>query len=337
MLLQPAILALLLSAGIGLGALLLASPAAFELVRHWDLQSGSERQLRLERRTYLLSALVRFVLFTQLAALLLFVINADQMAVQFVGAMCAVGTLQANGYGFPALLAQIALFFGAALWLLLNHADNQARDYPLVRIKFTLLLLVVLPLLALSTLLQVAYFSHLRADVITSCCGSLFSAETESVTGDLAGLPPRPAMSAWLLVTVLAIVANAGVWLGRPRSWGTALAGLSSLLGFVVALAAIISFISLYVYEHPHHHCPFCLLQAEHHYTGYLLYPPLFIATAAGMAVGLINLFRHKTGLQAVLPQFLRQLAATASLGFSAFLGVSIALILNSNLILLKP
>ncbi len=46
------------------------------------------------------------------------------------------------------------------------------------------------------------------------------------------------------------------------------------------AIAGIISFVSLYVYEHPHHHCPFCLLKAEYGYQGYWLYIPLFVATA---------------------------------------------------------
>ena len=64
---QPAILALLLASGLGLAALLVASPWVLQLVRHWDLQSGSRLQLVLERRTYLLSTLVGFVLVVQMA------------------------------------------------------------------------------------------------------------------------------------------------------------------------------------------------------------------------------------------------------------------------------
>ena len=118
-----------------------------QVIRHWDIGSGSERQLALERRTYLFSTLLAFVLVAQLAALLLFVFNADRLAVMFVGAMCAVGTLNVNAWGFPSLIMQIAVFFLAAMWLALNHVDTLARDYPLVRIKYGLLL-VLLPLLA---------------------------------------------------------------------------------------------------------------------------------------------------------------------------------------------
>jgi hypothetical protein len=333
---QPAIIALLLAAGLGFAALCLSAPSAWALARHWDLRSASDRQLTLERRTYLLSTLMRFILVAQLAALLLFVFNADRMAVQFVGAMCAVGTLQANAYGLPALMAQLLLFFAAALWLVIDHADNQARDYPLVRIKYALLLIVLLPLVSLSLGLQLMYFGNLRADVITSCCGSLFSSDAPTVAGELAGLSPALAMPVWLVVMLLTIIANAAVWFDCRRAIVAALAGLSSALAFVVAIAAIISFLSLYIYEHPHHHCPFCILQAEHGYIGYALYLPLFTASVCGMAVGVLALFRHKPGLHSILPALSRRLAAVATLGFTLFLGLSLSLIHTSNLILME-
>jgi hypothetical protein len=132
MLFQPAIIALLLASGLGAALLLAAAPFALQVIRRWDIASGSELQLQLERRTYLFSTLLSFVFAIQLVALLLFIFNADRMAVMFVGAMCAVGTLNANAWGFPALIAQMAVFFLAAMWLAINHVDVSASDYPLV-------------------------------------------------------------------------------------------------------------------------------------------------------------------------------------------------------------
>ena len=71
MLFQPAIIALLLAAGLAVLMLAGAAPFAVQVIRHWDIGSGSERQLALERRTYLFSTLLAFVLVAQLAALLL--------------------------------------------------------------------------------------------------------------------------------------------------------------------------------------------------------------------------------------------------------------------------
>lgn len=330
MIFHPAIIALLLASSVAMAMLAAAAPFALQIIRRWNLASGDERQLRLERRTYLFSTLTGFVMFSQLLALLLFVFNADKMAAMFVGAMCAVGTLNINGYGFPALIAQLAAFFLAAAWLVINHVDNQAPDYPLVRVKY-LLLLVLLPALALVLGLQLKYFLNLRADVITSCCGSLFSEDSKGVSGDMAALPLRPAMVGFYLAQGAAVVA-ALYYLARRRG-GYWLAA-ASLLGFIAAIAGIIAFVSLYVYEHPHHHCPFCLLKPEYDYTGYLLYLPLFIATAAGLGVGAIQPFRHRPSLCAIVPRVSTRLAAVAASGFALFTAVATLLIAHSRLTL---
>ena len=70
MIFQPAIIALLLASLVCVGLLLAAAPLAIDIIRHWDIHSGSERQLLLERRTYLLSTLLSFIFATQLLSLI---------------------------------------------------------------------------------------------------------------------------------------------------------------------------------------------------------------------------------------------------------------------------
>ena len=62
MLFQPAIIALLLASGVAVAMLAAAAPFAVQVIRQWDIASGSERQLQLERRTYLFSTLAAFVM-----------------------------------------------------------------------------------------------------------------------------------------------------------------------------------------------------------------------------------------------------------------------------------
>ncbi|MDO9069536.1 MAG: hypothetical protein Q7W05_13925 [Deltaproteobacteria bacterium] len=332
MLFQPAIIALLLASAVSVLMLAAATPYAWQLVRRWDIASGSELQLRLERRTYLISTLLTFVFVTQLVALLLFVFNADKMAVMFVGAMCAVGTLNANAYGFPALISQIAVFFMAAVWLVLNHVDSRAYDYPLVRVKYRLLM-GILPFVLLAFVLQLVYFLNLKADVITSCCGSLFSSDAETLVSDASALPPEQGL--WLFYTTLLTVIGLAVLHARKLRAAYVVAAASAA-AFIAALTGILSFVSLYVYEHPHHHCPFCLLKPEYDYQGYWLYLPLFAATAAGLGVGAIQPFARVPSLAAVVPQMSRRLAWIAALGFALFAAVATFMVVNSNLILLK-
>ncbi|MBK7813104.1 MAG: hypothetical protein IPJ52_01725 [Rhodocyclaceae bacterium] len=332
MILQPAIIALLLASLVSVAMLLAAAPFAAQVIRHWDIKSGSERQLRLERRTYLFSTLTMFVMATQLAALLLFVFNADKMSEMFVGAMCAVGTLNVNPFGFPALVAQMAVFFLAAAWLAINHVDTRAPDYPLVRIKYAALL-ALLPAVALVLGLQLAYFLDLKANVITSCCGSLFSEDTKGLSGDLAALPPVPAMAIFYIGMGTAIALAA--WHGLRRNAGY-LVALASSVAFVVAIAGILAFVSLYLYEHPHHHCPFCILKPEYGHQGYLLYVPLFVATAAGIGAGAIQPFRGVASLRDIVPNVSARLATVAAIGFAIVTAVASTMVARSNLILIE-
>ena len=331
MLFQPAIIALLFASLANVAVLVGVSPFAVAIVRHWNVRSGSETQLRLERRTYLMSALVTFVLGVQLVALLLFVFNADRMATMFVGAMCAVGTLNANAYGFPALIAQMAVFFAAAAWLAINHVDTQAPDYPLVRTKYVLLLMLA-PLLIAAFILQWRYFLGLKADVITSCCSRLFSSRVRGLSGDLSAWPPLPAMIAFY--ASLGVATLTAGYVAVKRRGGYALA-LVSFAAFVVVLAGVIAFLSLYVYEQPHHHCPFCLLKAEYGYVGYWLYIPLFVATASGLAAGAIQRFATVPSLSAIAPAACGRLARVAAVGFAIVAIVATVIVLRSNLILI--
>ena len=330
MLFRPAILALLLASAANVAMLLGVAPFAVDVVRHWNIHSGSQRQLTLERRTYLVSVLLTSVLATQLLALLLFVFNADKMASMFVGAMCAAGALNVNAYGFPALIAQIAVFFLAAMWLVINHVDIQAPDYPLVRVKYALLLGMA-PLLVATFALQLQYFLGLKADVLTSCCARVFSGDAKGLPGDLAALPPLPAMIAFYGALLLAVAAAAYTAARRRGGYGVALA---SLAAFVAAIAGILSFVSLYVYEHPHHHCPFCVLKAEYGYQGYWLYVPLFAATACGLGVGALQPFAAVASLRDIVPLASARFAKLAAAGFLLFAAIATFLILRSNLIL---
>ena len=333
MIFQPAIIALLLAAGINLAMLLTAAPFAVQVIRHWDIQSGSERQLRLERLTYLFSTLVGFVCLMQILAALLFVFNADKMSMMFVGAMCAVGALNVNEYGFPALYMQLSLFFLAVLWLAINHVDSRARDYPLVKLKYSLLL-VYTPLLALSLALQLQYFLGLKADVITSCCGSLFATDAPTLASEVSALAPQPALLGFYGTLIATIGLATWHWQRRDTLSGYA-AGLASLLAFIASIAGILAFVSLYIYEHPHHHCPFCILKPEYDYQGYWLYIPLFTAAAAGMSVGVLQLFAGRPSLRLIIHSVTHNLAAVAAIGFALFMLVASLMIWQSKLILL--
>jgi len=328
--LHPAIIALLTVSALTAGMVVFASHQALRILRRWDLSSGSELQLRLERRTYLISSILSYAFVFQLAALFLFVRTADSLCTLFTGAMCAAGTLGANVYGYPALGLKIAVFLLAGVWLIVNHADNQACDYPLLRTKYRLLLAIA-PFVVAEAALSFAFFLGLKADVITSCCGSLFGRNAGNLAADIVALPPRPTVVA--LYAALALVFASGGFFLRTGRAGY-LFSAAAVTAAALAVASVLSSLSVYVYELPTHHCPFCVLQREYRFIGYPLYAAIFGGAVCGAGVGVLLPSVKIASLAGVVPALQRRLCVVALL-CDALLALLVTYeILSSNLTL---
>lgn len=317
MLHHPAIIALTGGSILICAMILYAGTYGIRILRRWDLSSGSELQLALERRTYLVSVIIGYALFFQIASLFLYIYIADSLHPIFVGAMCAAGSLNAGPFGYAVLVLKTANCLLAGSWLIMNAVDSRGYDYPLIRPKCALLILPAL-LISVETVLQLIYFGSLKADVITSCCGSLFSEGKRSIASELAGAPVLPAMFAFGL-SLVACVASGMVVIIKGK--GSHLFSLSGGLFFLAAVTALISFICLYFYELPSHHCPFCILQEEYGRVGYALYASLLAGEVAALGVGLLHPFRNQPSMVAIIPRIQRKLTI-ASLSFFALFTV---------------
>ncbi len=318
MIFHPAIIALY-TASLFISLMILYSACyGIRIQRKWDIRSGSDLQLILERRTYLISTILTYVFVFELTSFFLYIYTADHLHTLFVGAMCAAGTLKVNGYGYPALILKMVNFIMAGLWLIMNYADNRAYDYPLIKKKY-LLLLIITPLVLAEVFLQTRYFLLLRPNIITSCCGSLFSPGSATLAGDIATLPPVPMAVAFYLS--LAANVAAGFYFYRKNRGGYLFGGLNAV-HFIISITAILSFISPYFYELPTHHCPFCILQKEYGYIGYALYGALFGSAVTGMGVGILMPFRNIRSLAETLPSFQKKLAFVSLVLSLIFMGV---------------
>ena len=219
--------------------------------------------------------------------------------------MCAAGSLAVNPFGYPTLLAKLATCLIAGVWLILHRADTQGYDYPLIHPKYALLLLLV-PMVLAETWLQAGYLTGLKADVMTSCCGSLFGQGRQGFAAELAGLPSRIMQP--LFWSTFGALLLTGIGLLRRRRGAAVVAVLS--LGFLlVAVASLLSFFCLYIYELPTHHCPFCLLHREYGFVGYPLYAALLGGAIAGLGLGTLSLFHDRKSLASALPRMQTRLA----------------------------
>ncbi len=305
MIFHPSILALYVASILISFMVLYSAFYGLQILRKWDIQSGSEYQLILERKTYLVSTLLTYVFGFELLSLFLFIFTVDHLHTFFVGAMCAAGTLYVNSYGYPALVLKVINFLLAGLWLILNYADNRGYDYPLTKRKYVFLLILT-PLILGEMILQANYFFRLNPNIITSCCGSLFSVGEQSFTSEMVSLPSIPMKIVFYAAT--ALTTSSGLYFYR-KGKGAYLFSSFSVITLFVSLASILSFISLYFYELPTHHCPFCILHKEYGYVGYPLYMALFGGTISGMGVGVLMPYRKMESLSGILPSIQRRLA----------------------------
>jgi hypothetical protein len=320
MILHPAVVALVLVSFLITAMILYSSFFGIRIIRRWDLQSGSEEQLDLERRTYLISTILSSVLVFQIASLFLYIYTADSLHNLFVGAMCAAGVLNVDPYGYPTFLLKILNLILAGLWLIINHADNQARDYPLIKKKYALLLILA-PFIVAESIMQLLYFMQMKADVITSCCGSLFSADGKGVSSDMAAVPVKAALVGFYVSLALTFSLGAIYWM-KGKLGG--LFSIASGVSFLMSCVSLISFISLYFYELPTHHCPFCILQKEYGYVGYLLYAALLMGAVSGLGVGALMPFRGIGSLSDRLPRIQKRLTRLCLAAYLLFAAISI-------------
>ena len=287
MILHPGILALLAGTGLVLVMTLRAAVTGAIILRRWDFSSSSSGQLALERKTYLVSTLLNYGLAFQVLSIFLYIYTLDDVHSLFTGAMCATGSLNANPVGWYALLLKIAVFFLAGFWIVLNMIDQMVEDYPLVRLKY-LLLLVLFPFIVLDFYLQFMYFTGLDPEIITSCCGSLFASGGGDVASSLAALPVGKTMLAFYTLALF-FAATLCCCLSSEKPLFRYLQSGIAASFLVVSIIAVISFVSIYIYELPTHHCPFDMVQYEYHFIGYPLYFSLFGTVFFGLLPGIFQ------------------------------------------------
>ncbi|BHH86013.1 hypothetical protein [Desulforhopalus sp. 52FAK] len=302
MILHPGIIGLIIGAVITLLMVSYATITGWQILVKWDFSSSSEYQLKLERKTYLVATLVNWALGFQIVSTILFVYTMDDIHGLFVGAMCATGSLNANPVGWYALLIKIVTLFISAFWVSLNMVDQSLEDYPFVRLKY-ILLLVVAPMIAADLGLQLEYFMGLEPAIITSCCGSLFGSESVGTIASLSAFPVGTSMAVFYGTAAVYLCVTCAL-LHSNSSFLRYLTTLVGGLFFCIVLASIISFVSIYIYELPTHHCPFDILQGWYNYIGYPIYILLFLSVYFGMLPGLFRGLRRYADSEVVIIKF---------------------------------
>ncbi len=279
-LLNNQVIVYLLSESILFGLLFIAFVITVGILVKWDFGSYSEQQFRLERRAYLVMTILLFVFTVKFLLLVYFVFAIDSLSLLVPGAMCAAGVISANDYGMLLLFLKLVILFFLLLWMALNRYDLNAKNYPMFRIKSWLFIAIFL-VIAIETGIDFAYFSHIDTLEPVNCCSTLY--------GQLEGANPLPfglnTMTLLILFYLLYVVV-----MGAALSSQRILFIVAALLFVFIAYYSVVYFFGTYVYELPTHNCPFCMLQKEYYYVGYLVWGTLFAGTYLGLITSVMEM-----------------------------------------------
>jgi hypothetical protein len=218
---------------------------------------------------------ITFTLVAKIILLPFFGHTLDRLSNVVPGAMCAAGVINANAYGFPLLGWKLGVLALAGLWLLVNRTDLAASDHPLMRRKLGLFFVIGM-VVVVEWVLEVLYLTNISILTPVQCCSIIYGVATAG-----NGLPLGLDNSLLLLLFYLLFALNLTLtWLRYHF-----LNFLASIAFVYIGYLAVVYFFGTYVYQLPTHQCPFCMLQPEYHWAGFLIWGSLLFGAFFGAVV----------------------------------------------------
>jgi hypothetical protein len=224
--------------------------------------------------------LIIFALGFKILLLPFFSYMLDSLATVIPGAMCGAGVMAAGDFGPQLLTLKVLILALAGVWLVVNHQDLRAVNYPHFKAKLRLFL-VIFVLIAAETTLDFIYLSSISTLSPVSCCSVIYGVAGEGSTLPF-GLEVGSLLLLFALVYILVVVLALARYplLGLPANIALLYLGYQS----------VVHFFGTYIYQLPTHKCPFCMLQGEYLYVGYLIWAALFMGVFFGVAGYLLKL-----------------------------------------------
>lgn len=238
----------------------------FDIVKNWDFNSTKPKQYSLEKKSYLVMLIIFFALIVKIALIPYFAYVIDNLSNIVPGAMCAAGVISANDYGVKLLALKVFIVFFNSIWIIVNSEDLKEKNYPYIKIKLYFFMFIFF-LVLIEYILDILYFTNISLDEIVLCCSVIFGVQGENTLP--LGLDTTKLLILFYLFYLLNIMANI--------SKQALLSFVVNIIFLYVAYLSVVEFFGTYIYELPTHKCPFCMLQKEYYYIGYLLWSMLFL------------------------------------------------------------
>lgn len=284
MIFTPEILTLMLINIIFVVFAFIAFVLSIKIVRKWDSDASTKLQYQLEKQNFLNATLIKYIFWFKIPLFLFFVFTIDKLSDIITGAMCAAAIVDATPYGIYLFIIKILTLYLFGMWLILHYIDIKEERPRFIKTKY-ILFITIFPLFIVEIILEILLFGELDTSKILSCCGTLYSNATGSYIQNLFVVPTPLLLGVFygnfLLLTLFYFLKNRYLY------------ALTGGVFVIVALMSLILFFGTYIYELPTHHCPFCFLQKEYFYVGYLIYSLLFLGTFYALVSGVLDHFKN--------------------------------------------
>jgi len=188
--------------------------------------------------------------------------------------------VDATEFGTYLFILKILNIYLFGFWLILHYLDIKSENLPYTRLKFGFFI-IAFTVFATEILLEIIMFNAIDVDKMVSCCGTLYSSSATSYISTI-----------FLIDTDILLGLFYGNFAALVLFYFLKQKHLFSLLNLtfiIISIISLITFFGTYIYELPTHHCPFCFLQKDYYYVGYLIYTLLFVGTFNGITTGFLN------------------------------------------------
>ncbi len=264
---------------------LIAFVISIKIVRSWDLNSTSQKQYKLEKQSFLVATIIKYIFIVKLPLFLFFIFTADKLSDVITGAMCGAGVVNSVSFGSSMFFYKILNLYIFGFWLVLHSFDLKNENQPYTKYKFWLYI-VGFVFLVTEIYLEIDFFTSLDVSKLVSCCGTLFSAASTSSISFIYAINKLYFVyifyAVYLFLLISYLLKNSISIL------------LSNIIYIFISIISLIMFFGTYIYQLPTHHCPFCMLQKDYYYIGYVLYVTLYVGTFYGISGAIMSILEKR-------------------------------------------
>lgn len=279
MMLSPEVLTLFILNTIFAFFAIIAFVLSVRIFLKWDLNSTSQMQYVLEKQSFLTATIIKYIFAIKVPLFLFFIFTLDKISNVLTGAMCGAGVVDATQYGTYLLILKIINLYLFAYWLVLHSVDMKNENQPYTKRKFGLFIVAFFLFMA-EVILEGIMFGAIDVSKMVSCCGSLYSSSATSYVANIFRIDTTLLLSLFygnfIFILLFYFLKNRYLF------------AMSNLAFIITGIITLIAFFGIYIYQLPTHHCPFCFLQKDYYYVGYLIYFLLFVGTFSGIVTGFI-------------------------------------------------